>query len=590
MQQHGRPAEPASLADWAAALKLHGAEPRPEGAGFRARCPGPRHNNGNRRNPSLSIKPGGSVPVIATCHKGCTFEEIRDAILPRPRQYERRHPPADMASWNYLDAAGSLLLTVHRRDGAGKTKDIWRSPKGAKPPRGGWPLYGLAGILAEDRQPILVVEGERTCDQATHLFGDRYVVTTAVGGAGKSRQTDWSPVHGRIVCVWPDNDEVGFRHARDVNMLARDAGAKEVRTVWENDLTAFPDTWDLADPAPAGIDIETVLENAVGVAFPYKGKTTNRNVEFTPMGDLLNEPQTAVEWLWSGLIPKGGTALLVGPPKSGKSTMGRNLAAAVPMGRDYLGRAPAQGPSLYVTFEGTRAGMIQHFRDMGTPPDTAVTCYHGAAFDPSDALEILEDEIVKAGAVLMVVDTWLRVMRLSDANSYAEVSNSTQPWIDLAARTGCAIIGLHHSRKGGGQDGEEASGSAALFGSVDTLLSVTRDGDARTIYSRQREGPDLEKSNLQLGEGKWLALGSSVREERQSGIIADVLATLSQGEQLSLDEIVKHSGAGRWAVRSALDTLIREGHMERSGTGKRGNAFRYEVISPDTAANSNFDN
>lgn len=125
---------------------------------------------------------------------------------------------------------------------------------------------------------------------------------------------------------------------------------------------------------------------------------------------------------------------------------------------------------------------------------------------------------------------------------------------------------------------------------MDTLLSVTRDGDARTIYSRQREGPDLEKSNLQLGEGKWLALGSSVREERQSGIIADVLATLSQGEQLSLDEIVKHSGAGRWAVRSALDTLIREGHMERSGTGKRGNAFRYEVISPDTAANSNFDN
>ena len=580
MQQHGRPAERASLADWAAALKLHGAEPRPEGAGFRARCPGPRHNNGNRRNPSLSIKSGRDVPVVATCHAGCTFEEIRDAILPRNERRYQRGPAPETESWDYVDATGATLLTVHRRDLPGKAKDIWRSPKSAKPPRHGWPLSQLAGILADREKPILVVEGERTAGQATHLFGHRFTVTTAVGGAGKARQTDWTPVHGRIVYQWPDNDEAGLRHARDVDMLAREAGAKEVRTVREADLTAFPVGWDLADLPPPGTDIEAVLENAFGVSFLTKGKTTNRNVGFTPMRDLLSEPVTAVEWLWGGLIPKGGTALLVGPPKCGKSTMARNLAAAVPMGRDYLGRTVTQGPALYVTFEATRAGMIEHFRTMGTPEDTALTCYHGTPFDPTAAVNIIEAEIIKTGAGLLVLDTWLRVMRLNDANSYAEVSNATQPWINVCMATGCALLAVHHTRKGGGEGGEEASGSAALFASVDTLLSVKREDDQRTIYSRQREGADLERTKMQIGETKWLTLGGTVREERRGEALDAVLATLTPTGALTLDDICDRTRRGKYTVRNALKTLVKEGRALQSRTGKRSDPFRYDAPLP----------
>ena len=329
MRQQGLPEFRDDVQTWAAALKAAGCRPRPEGAGFRASCPGPRHKNGNRKNPSLSIKQGDAGRVLATCHAGCSFDDIRhslnmDAALTRKPEKSA----AIVESWNYVDLAGELVLTVHRRDKEGGGKDIWRAPKGAKPPRTGWPLYQLPSLIAETQQPILVVEGERTCDHAMHLFGDRYVVTTALGGAGKARQTDWSPCRGRIVNIWPDNDRVGFDHARDVDMLAREAGAKEVCTVREEDLADLSEGWDLANVAPPGADIEAVLSNSFSVPVLYTPGTENRNA-FTPLDELLGEPVPDVDWIVEGLLPAGGTALIVGPPKSGKSTLGRNIVAAI---------------------------------------------------------------------------------------------------------------------------------------------------------------------------------------------------------------------------------------------------------------------
>ena len=207
MQQHGLPEFRDDVQTWVAALKAAGCRPRPEGAGFRASCPGPNHANGNRRSPVLSITTGTDGRVLAKCHVGCTFEEIRDALPRNERRYQRG-PAPETESWDYVDAAGATLLTVHRRDRPGKAKDIWRSPKSAKPPRHGWPLSQLAGILVDPEKPILVVEGERTADQATHLFGHRFTVTTAVGGSGKARQTDWTPVQAVSRKWWKFEDGV----------------------------------------------------------------------------------------------------------------------------------------------------------------------------------------------------------------------------------------------------------------------------------------------------------------------------------------------------------------------------------------------
>ena len=560
---------------WVAELKRNGCRPVTEDEGWRASCPGPNHKNGNRKSPALSIRQGDGGLVLVTCHAGCTFEDIRHSLGMDGTPPVQSAGPVE--SWNYVDMRGELVLTVHRCDQERGGKKIWRSPKRAKPPAEGWPLYQLPSLIAETKHPILVVEGERTCDHARHLFGDRFVATTALGGAGKARQADWSPCRGRVVYIWPDNDETGLKHARDVDMLAREAGAKEVRTVREEDLADFGESWDLADMPPPGADIEAVLSNSFTVPVLYTPGTVNRNA-FTPLGELLGEPIPDVDWIVEGLLPAGGTALIVGPPKSGKSTLGRNIVAAIGEGRDILGRPIRKGPALYCSFEGRRAGMAAHFRDMAVSPEAPISVYHGEAFTPDSAVEIVEAEIEKTGATVIVIDTLLRFMRVTDANAYAEISNATQTIIDLASRTGCTVIGIHHSRKGGGQHGEEASGSAALFGSVDVMASITReDNELRMIYTIQREGSDLERTSLALGPTGWLSLGSTAREEREATAIEAVTRTLAKGDVLDIAQIVDATKLRKAHVKDALTTLIEAEKIIRSGAGKRGNPFKYQA-------------
>ena len=79
------------LADWDAALAAHGCKPRREGRGIRAQCPGPHHRHSNRSR-ALHVELGHTVAVVATCHGGCSFSEIVDALGIRPPPRRRLTP------------------------------------------------------------------------------------------------------------------------------------------------------------------------------------------------------------------------------------------------------------------------------------------------------------------------------------------------------------------------------------------------------------------------------------------------------------------------------------------------------------------
>jgi hypothetical protein len=117
------------------------------------------------------------------------------------------------------------------------------------------PLYRLPAVLADLAAPVLVVEGEKTADAADGLFPDRAVVSP-MNGAQSPHKTDWSPLAGRDVTIWPDNDEPGLAFARKVAKLAKNAGANVVRIVTVPD--GAPEGWDLADPVPEDWLDETI--------------------------------------------------------------------------------------------------------------------------------------------------------------------------------------------------------------------------------------------------------------------------------------------------------------------------------------------
>ena len=86
------------------------------------------------------------------------------------------------------------------------------------------PLYNLHKLAAQPDALVIVVEGEKAADAAEQLFPDS-IVTTSPHGAQSARQTDWSPLKGRTVLIWPDNDEAGTKYCAEVQKLCLAVGA-----------------------------------------------------------------------------------------------------------------------------------------------------------------------------------------------------------------------------------------------------------------------------------------------------------------------------------------------------------------------------
>jgi hypothetical protein len=113
-----------------------------------------------------------------------------------------------------------------------------------------WPLYNLPSLLdAEPSKSVIVVEGEPCADAGNATFCDIAVFVTSAQGANNAHKTDWSPVHGREIYIWPDADDAGRQYANAVAELASKAGAKSVRIL---DPTAIAgrevrDGWDVVD-------------------------------------------------------------------------------------------------------------------------------------------------------------------------------------------------------------------------------------------------------------------------------------------------------------------------------------------------------
>ena len=144
--------------------------------------------------------------------------------------------------WDYQDINGHLIARIYRYDTPkGKQFRPWdaKTQKHKAPdPR---PLYNQPGIAHSGS--VIVVEGEK-CANALINLG--ICATTAMNGANAPvDKTDWSPLCGKHVMVWPDQDAPGKGYADKV--------IKKLRTLDLSSLALLvipedkPEKWDAAD-------------------------------------------------------------------------------------------------------------------------------------------------------------------------------------------------------------------------------------------------------------------------------------------------------------------------------------------------------
>lgn len=165
-----------------------------------------------------------------------------------------------IATYTYADARGIPVLIVkrfHDADPARPEGYKKRFTQSTKDETGAWvgknprknpdgtprlnPLYGLPMIVESLDAPVLVVQDEKAYHGALDIAPPGWIVTTWAGGSSAVKHTDWAPLQGRRVAIWPDNDTAGTQAAHAVAAALQGAP-----------IVALPDglplAWDLGDP------------------------------------------------------------------------------------------------------------------------------------------------------------------------------------------------------------------------------------------------------------------------------------------------------------------------------------------------------
>jgi len=128
-------------------------------------------------------------------------------------------------TYHYQDAQNNNVLIVYRCDKSDKLprKEFRQLSR----VNNGWswqglnknPLYRLPEINFNSTKPLIFCEGEKPAAAQQLIFKDKAIVTTTAGGSKNPQKTDFTPIKGRDVGIWPDNDDAGKEYANTVAKL-----------------------------------------------------------------------------------------------------------------------------------------------------------------------------------------------------------------------------------------------------------------------------------------------------------------------------------------------------------------------------------
>jgi len=282
-----------------------------------------------------------------------------------------------------------------------------------------------------------------------------------------------------------------------------------------------------------------------------------------------------IEWLADGFFPFGGLSIVYGLPKSGKTTLVMHLAARVVTSKLFLERATRCCNVLWldleqhikltrrkIEFEGAVGGKRQVFAYNGAPP----------------LLVDVEETLLHHNTQVVVVDSLSSLLMLEDENDNAEITRRIARWRELAHRHNLAFIAIHHSRKSEGTFGVGMRGGNAILGISDVALEVKRlhseheeDDGRRKLVSVSRYDEANDTGVVQR-VGNDYEVEPTALEHKQD----TVLRLLKVGPRTER-EVTRNLGIARRKSSEVIASLIAGGHIQRSGTGKRGDPIVYSL-------------
>jgi putative DNA primase/helicase len=427
------------------------------------------------------------------------------------------------AYWAYLNADGSIHHIRMRYDLPDGRKNVLPYTYGTldcqldwhiRAPTAPFPLFNLPEILSRKEAPILIVEGEKAAEAAKRLFPE-YVVTTTAGGCGAPSKSNMSPLKGRDVSIWPDNDDAGMKYADKLIVLLADVGTKSIRLV--EVPPSFPPHWDLADEIADGYCLDGICELLANAS----DATPNDGIEPLPMICMSDVAPEDVNWLWDPFIARGNLTMLDGDPGLGKSHVTLAIATALSNGELLPAQSmAARGTTLLVSCEDSLGCSIKpRLIAMGANCDYIFAHPELFTLDIEGQLK-LRKTVEQQRPDFMVIDPIFAYMGAGvDTNSANKVRAILAPLAKLAEEFQCAIVCVRHLSKGtNGQSlmhrGMGSIDFSAAARSTLTVMQHPENEKARVIIHSKTnigpKGPSIEFS-FEGNAFRWLGI-SEIRE------------------------------------------------------------------------------
>jgi AAA domain len=230
------------------------------------------------------------------------------------------------------------------RNGSG-----WAS---GKPENAGVLLYRLDEIVKCN--VAIIVEGEKDADRLvaidwSHLAPGLVVgCTTAPDGANTWQVEEYGPYFtGKRTYVIPDSDPPGVKYEKDVtrSVLKYAAELHVVRLPPDSkDVSEFLDHHTVDE-------LVKLIETAPLIEIEPESRAVVDGYTLVHIGELLDRPDTPMDYIWEGRAVAGTLSLCVAKPKVGKGTIARNLALSVSRGDSLFGWATKKGLVIYLALE-----------------------------------------------------------------------------------------------------------------------------------------------------------------------------------------------------------------------------------------------
>lgn len=393
------------------------------------------------------------------------------------KQQFNANSPYD-AEYVYTNADGEVLVSVRRynvKDMAGnpvlntngKPKKEFRpfiegSPYSKFPDVR--PLYNIPNVLASRR--VIWVEGEK-CADALNAAG--YTATCTIGGAGAltkrtAAQYDFSPLQGKELILWPDNDTAGKKLADLIQDLALAAGVRSATML--TPPMGKPDGWDASDAISEGFDIEEFVST--------KAKATKVAI------NLLDDTFSAArfegdapiqKFLIDGTFPLGVPIIFSAAGDAGKGMMtldmGMKIASGKPMTNAFGGLVREFGNVVIFTAEDDEAEMHRRIDRLDPMMERMNYAYDlkivplpnvggvfpilsevNGEFSTSQEFEKIYEQILQLSDLKLIVFDPLASFVHADVNADPAAGAAlTGLLAQIATETGASVLMCHHMTK-----------------------------------------------------------------------------------------------------------------------------------------------